>query len=318
MCGSHRMIDFEIKNIKPMLIGQESPPFDDDKYIYELKWDGERCIAYLDPSGKTELRNKRNVKMLPKVPELKEIWRQAKDKCILDGELMVLKNGKPDFFEIQRRSLTTNKFKIELGSKQYPATFVAFDILYYKDRDVTALPLLDRKILLQKAFSESERLVLSRYVEGNGTAFYQLAEQQELEGIVAKRKDSFYIQNKRTKDWIKIKRMLDEDFIICGYILKRNNMTSLVLGKYKDNKIQYQGHVTMGVGADTLEQLLKLPSGYPPAGTPSGHGNEEAVWVQPSLVGVVKYMPRSGRGGRHQSVFKGLRYDKRPEECTAQ
>lgn len=309
------MIYFETKNVKPMLIGQEGNPFDDDRYIYELKWDGERCIAYLDPSGKTELRNKRNEKMLLKVPELKELWRQAREKCILDGELMVLKNGRPDFFEIQRRSLTTNTFKIELASKQFPATFVAFDILYYKDRDVTALPLWDRKVLLQKAFSESERLVLSRYVEGNGTAFYQMAEQQELEGIVAKRKDSLYIQDKRTKEWIKIKRMLDDDFIICGYIRKQNNMISLVLGKYKEHVIVYEGHVTMGVGSDTLEQLLKLPSGYPPAGTPVGHGNEEAVWVQPKLVGVVKYMPRVGSDERHQSVFKGLRYDKRPEEC---
>lgn len=309
------MIGFDKRNIKPMLIGQEGTPFDDDNYIYELKWDGERCVAYLNPEGESDLRNKRNIKMLPKVPELQGIWRQAKTKCILDGELMVLKNGKPDFFEIQRRSLTTNKFKIELASKQYPATFVAFDILYYKDRDVTTLPLLERKILLQKAFSESERLVLSRYVERNGIAFYQMAEQQELEGIVAKHKDSIYIQDKRTKDWMKIKRMMDEDFIICGYIFKRNHMTSLVLGKYKDNKIQYQGHVTMGVGRDTIEQLSELPSGYPPAETPSGHGNDEAIWVQPKLVGVVKYMPRSGSNGRHQSVFKGLRYDKRPEEC---
>lgn len=154
-------------------------------------------------------------------------------------------------------------------------------------------------------------MVLSRYVEGNGTAFYQMAEQQELEGIVAKRKDSLYIQDKRTKDWIKIKRMLDDDFIICGYIQKQNNMISLVLGKYKDHVIVYEGHVTMGVGTDTLAQLLKLPSGYPPAGTPGGHGNEEAVWVQPKLVGVVKYMPRVGSDERHQSVFKGLRYDKR-------
>lgn len=309
------MIEFDKRNIKPMLIGQEGEPFDNDNYIYELKWDGERCIAYLNPDGESELRNKRNVKMLPKVPELREIWRQGTSKCILDGELMILKDGKPDFFEIQRRSLTTNKFKIELSSKKYPATFVAFDILYYKDRDVTDLPLEERKNLLQKSFSESERLVLSRYVENNGITFYQLAEQQELEGIVAKRKDSIYIQNKRTKDWIKIKRMMDEDFIICGYIYKQNNMVSLVLGKFQESIIIYQGHVTMGVGRDTVEVLQTLPHGYPPAGTPAGHGNENAIWVQPKLVGVVKYMPRAGSDGRHQSVFKGLRYDKRPEEC---
>ena len=310
------MINFVDRNIKPMLIGQEGDPFDDDEYIYELKWDGERCVAFLDPTGCVDLRNKRNVRMLPKVPELKNIYKQVNARCILDGELMVLKEGKPDFFEIQRRSLTTNQFKIELASKQYPATFIAFDILYYDNADITDQPLVKRKEFLDKAGTESERLAISRYIENNGIAFYDIAEAQELEGIVAKRKDSIYIQGKRTKEWIKIKRMKDDDFIICGYIFKGNNMISLVLGKYQDDIIRYKGHVTMGVGKDTVEQLQKLPAGYPPAETPNGHGNEKAVWVQPKLVGVVKYMPREGSDGRHQSVFKGLRYDKSPSECT--
>lgn len=309
------MIDFEKRNIKPMLIGREEDPFDSEDYIFELKWDGERCIAYLDPAGEAELRNKRNVKMLPKVPELKDIWRQAKSKCILDGELMVLKDGKPDFFEIQRRSLTTNKIKIDLASRHYPATFIAFDVLFYDNKDVSWLSLMERKKLLQKAFAESERLALSRYIEKNGISFYQMADQQELEGIVAKRKDSLYIQGKRTKEWIKIKRMKDDDFVICGYINKSNRVTSLVLGKYEDNILCYQGHVTMGVDIDTVTKLRNLQKGYPPSKTPKGHGNERAVWVQPLLVGVVKYMPRAGSSGRHQSVFKGLRYDKAPEEC---
>jgi len=309
------MIDIEKRNIKPMLIGREEDPFDSEDYIYELKWDGERCIAYLDPAGEAELRNKRNVKMLPKVPELKDIWRQAKSKCILDGELMVLKDGKPDFFEIQRRSLSTNKIKIDLASKRYPATFIAFDLLYYDSKDVSWLPLMERKKLLQKAIVESERLALSRYIEKDGILFYKMAEEQELEGIVAKRKDSIYIQGKRTKEWAKIKRMKDDDFVICGYINKDNRITSLVLGKYKDNVLLYQGHVTMGVGIDTVSKLNNLPEGFPPADTPGGHGNENAIWVQPKYVGVVKYMPRAGSSGRHQSVFKGLRYDKAPEEC---
>jgi ATP dependent DNA ligase domain len=309
------MIEFEKRNIKPMLIGIEEDPFDSEDYIYELKWDGERCIAYLDPAGNVDLRNKRNVKMLQKAPELKDIWRQAKTKCILDGELMVLKDGKPDFFEIQRRSLTTNKIKIDLASKRYPATFIAFDVLYYDRKDVCWLPLIERKKLLQKSFIESERLALSRYIEQNGTLFYRMAEEQELEGIVAKRMDSFYIQGKHTKEWAKIKHMMDEDFVICGYIPKRNHMFSLVLGKFGGAVIIYQGHVTMGVGRDTVGLLQTLPPGFPPAGTPVGHDNENAIWVQPKYVGVVKYMPRAGSSERHQSVFKGLRYDKTPEEC---
>lgn len=91
---------WETKNIKPMLIGTEGQPFDSEEYIYELKIDGERCIAYLD-SDKTILKNKRNILMLPKVPELSEIHKNVNVRCILDGELAVIKDGKPVFLRFR-------------------------------------------------------------------------------------------------------------------------------------------------------------------------------------------------------------------------
>ena len=298
-----------------MLIGEVGEAFDNPDYFYELKWDGERCVAYLDPSAGTELRNKRNVKMLPKVPELCEIYKQVQSRCILDGELMILKDGKPDFYEIQRRSIMSNAFRIELLSKQYPASFIAFDILYYKDKDLTLLPLLERKKYLAEAVKyESGRFAVSRHFEGQGVALYALAEQQGLEGIVAKRKDSIYIQGKRTHDWIKCKVMATDDCIICGYIRKANNMTSLILGQYdsKGNLI-YRGHVTLGVSLRILSQY-----GYREIdNSPFDHtlaGNDEAVWLAPELVCVVESMPTEKDSFR-QPVFKGIRTDKLPSEC---
>ena len=165
---------FEEKNIAPMLIGADGDAFDDVNYLFEIKWDGERCIAYLDPKTGTELRNKRNVKMLAKVPELSEIHKQVTKRCILDGELMVLKDGKPDFFEIQRRSLMSNRFRIELAAKQYPATFIAYDILYLDGKDVTLQPLEQRKALLQKTVRQNERLAISKTIEGQGKSAVQV------------------------------------------------------------------------------------------------------------------------------------------------
>jgi len=144
---------FESKVVKPMLIGEMQEAFDSPEYIYELKLDGERCIAYLDKDV-TELRNKQNIRMLVKVPELSNIHKQVKCRCILDGELIVIKDGKPNFYEIQRRSLTSNTFKIKLASSKLPASFTAFDILYYKDHSVTDLPLMERKKLIQKVIKE--------------------------------------------------------------------------------------------------------------------------------------------------------------------
>ena len=122
------MVMFESKNIKPMLIGEMQAAFDSPDYIYELKLDGEWCIAYLD-NDTTELRNKQNIKVLSKVPELSKIHKQIKCRCILDGELIVTKYGKPNFYKIQRRSLMSNTFKIQLASSKLPASFAAFDIL---------------------------------------------------------------------------------------------------------------------------------------------------------------------------------------------
>lgn len=306
---------FAEKNIKPMLIGVEAPPFDDDAFLYELKVDGERCVAYLDPSGSTELRNKRNMKLLPRVPELATLHEYVNCRCILDGELAVITDGKPDFFAIQRRSLMSNPLKIQLAAQRQPACFVAFDILYLGDHPTVDLPLTERKRLLREVVvREDARFAVSRYIERDGIAFFELAKAQELEGIVAKRRDSRYYFDKRTKDWIKSKYLLDEDFVVCGYLRKESSMNSIVLGQYHDGRLVYKGHVTLGVGGEDYRRILALsilPA--PPFPVPSGNGS--AVWVEPRLVCTVRYMMKTENGGMRQPVFKGLREDKAPEEC---
>ena len=306
---------WETKNIKPMLIGVEGSPFDSEEYIYELKLDGERCIAYLD-NNKTILKNKRNILMLPKVPELAEIHKNVNVRCILDGELAVIKDGKPDFFEIQKRSMMSNPVKIDMAAKKYPACFTAFDILYFEDRQVTDLPLTERKKLLQKAVkSEDSRFAVSRFIEKNGIAFYNLAKQKELEGIVAKRRDSKYYFDKRTKDWIKIKYLQDDDFVVLGYVPKENSMNSIILGQYSNDRLVYKGHVTLGVGGEPFQRIKSLDrTNCPFSEIPKG--NENALWVKPELVCTVKYMMKTESGGMRQPVFKGLREDKSPEECV--
>lgn len=303
---------FEEKDIKPMLIGIEKPAFDDPDYIYELKLDGIRCIAYIDKDG-VDLRNKRNMKLLPRFPELKDIYKQVKKKCILDGELYVYKNGVTDFFEVQKRAITTDKFKIDLASKRLPATFTAFDVLYVDDKDITSKPLIDRKKVLDKLIKENERISISRYIEEKGTDLFELTTENNLEGIVAKRKDSKYYFDKRTKEWIKCKNMIDEDYAIVGYILKVKGMVSLVLAQYDDNDLVYKGHVTLGVSLSYLKEHSKKVNKSPFKNTPKG--NDNAIWINPYLVGTVKFMELTDKGGMRQPVFKGFREDKKIEEC---
>ena len=229
-------------------------------------------------------------------------------------------DGKPSFETIQRRSLMSNRYKIEMEAKKYPATFVAFDCLYDDGEDLTLRPLAERKEYLQKAVTESERLAVSRVFDaGQALALFQLAREQGLEGIVAKKKDSLYFQGKRTKSWLKMKNLMDDDFVVCGWIPKDNHMTSIVLGQYDGGKLVYKGHVTLGVGGAAFAKIqaqtraLRPPFDGP---VPAGHGNEDARWVEPRLVCVVEFMHRTKNGGMRQPVFKGLREDKRPEECV--
>lgn len=309
---------FERKNIKPMLIGAEGEAFDHENYIFELKLDGERCIAYLDKNG-TELRNKRNVAMLPKVPELSQIHKCVKRKCILDGELIVLIEGKPNFSSIQARSLMSNTFKIELAAKKTPASFVAYDILYLDGEQITNLPLMERKKLLRENIKmENERFAISRYTAGNGILLYEQTKLLDLEGIVAKKRDSRYYFEKRTRDWIKIKYLKDEDCIICGYIYKNQYMASLVLGQYRENEMVYKGHVMIGISRDEFQdvQNIRQMNEPPFVQFPLHNGNEKAVWIEPRLVCTVKYMEKTKNGGMRQTEFKCLRKDKLPEECT--
>lgn len=176
---------FREKNIAPMLISQMQEPFDSSDWIYELKLDGCRCVAYLE-EGKVILRNKRNLELLPRFPELSDIHRQAKQKCILDGELVVLVKGVPDFYELQKRTLLTNRVKIKLGAERLPASFVAYDCLQYGEKVLFDVPLMERKHVLQDLVREAERIAVSRYIQEKGIDLFNLTVQKELEGVVAK------------------------------------------------------------------------------------------------------------------------------------
>lgn len=305
------------KLMKPMLIAELQEPFDDPDYFFELKLDGDRCVAYLNQNG-VELRNKRDLKMDPKFPELADMNQWVKKPCILDGELIVMKGGEPDFYEVQRRALLSNRFKIELASAKSPATFAAFDILWLDGKDLTGLPLEERKKLLAQNVRENARLAVARYVEGNGTALFQLAKERRLEGIVAKKKDSKYYPGKRTKDWIKIKYLKDGDFVIGGYIEKAEHVVSLVLGQYRGKDLIYKGHVTMGISRGDFRVVQSaVERAQPPfLAVPSGHGNEQAVWLEPELVCTVSFLPRKDAESVQHPVYKGLRRDKEAKDCV--
>jgi len=306
---------YKHKNISPMLIKDEVEAFDDPNYFFELKFDGIRCIAFLDATnGKTELYNKRKMMLNAHFPDLMEIHKNISGRCILDGEVFVMREGRPNFADVQKRALTSDKYKIELQAKLHPATYVAYDILYYRARDITKLPLIERKQKLEAVIKkESPQFSFSRYIRGQGIKMFKMTGKQDLEGIVAKRIDSKYYQGKSSNEWLKIKNMLDDDYVICGYIVKNDHIRTLVLGQYAKDQLIYKGHVT-GVSKDVFKTVTSLPK-VPCPFVDIPKSNNNAIWIKRELVCKVKFMEYTANGGMRQPVFLALRNDKPPNAC---
>lgn len=302
---------FESKNISPMLLEHISKPFNSEDYIFELKLDGIRCLAYLD-ERQTILKNKRNKDVTDVYPELKQIHKQIKKRCILDGELVSLnKDGSPNFFALQKRSLLTDKFRIELEMEKNKVNFVAYDILYLDDKQTTNLTLTERKKMLENNIKENELLSISRIVENEGIKLFELTQQLSLEGIVAKKKNSTYQIGKRSKDWIKIKNLIDEDFYICGLMFDEDNqIKDLVLTTKANGKYINRGKVYLNISKDEQNFILKFALKHT-KNKPlfDIYSDKNILWIEPKLVCTVQYMMLTKDGKMRQPVFKGLRTD---------
>ena len=296
------------KNIDPMLL-YETEPFDSDEHIFELKLDGIRCIAYIEPKS-VVLQNKRHKDVTDIYPELSDMKKCVKKRVILDGELVVLIDGKPNFYALQKRSLMSDEFRIKLAAKNDPVQFVAYDILYLDGKDLTNKPLTGRKEILIKTVTEGHGLSVSRYIEKNGKDFFELAKQEQLEGIVAKKKDGLYHIGKRTHDWVKIKVMQDEDLYVCGYQLDENGkVKDLILGYYDDNdKLQCRGKVYLGV-SETDRKIIGEFAKKNTVKRPWFDKYKNAVWLKPELIGTAHFMHETESGGMRQPVWKGIRAD---------
>lgn len=300
---------FNDKNISPMLLYQVEP-FDDEDYIYELKLDGIRCLAYLDAEN-TTLKNKRNKDVTDIYPELSGIHKCAKKKCILDGELVIFKDEKPDFYSLQARSLKSDPFKIKLAAKKFPVQFVAYDMIYIDGERITDKPLLERKKLMAENLSENNDLSISRFIEKEGIAFFELAKKQGLEGIVAKKKDGKYYIGKRTREWVKIKVLQDEDVLICGYQPDvKGKVKDLVLGYYDGDALKPRGKVYLGVSKEERNIIKKFAESHTLSkALLDEYQGKGIIWLKPELVGTVQYMHTTETGSMRQPVWKGLKME---------
>ncbi len=286
---------------KPMLLKETDNPFDDREFIYEIKFDGIRATLHVDPKDiKVFSRNGTN--LTDTFPELKSICKLVKRKTILDGEIVAFKDGLPDFSTLQRRNLLKNKIHITRLTEEIPILFVAFDCLY-DGRDLTKMPLFKRKEILD-SIEENASLAKVSYIFTNGKKLFEKAKKKNLEGIVAKRRDSLYYPNTRSSDWIKIKNFTVENFIIGGYIDNKAK-SSLILGEYRMDKLYFVGKVSIERRSELYQKIKrekkKKTSPF------ADRDDKNDVYIKPKIKCPISYIERTESNHLRQPVLKEKR-----------
>ncbi|MGC9129466.1 MAG: non-homologous end-joining DNA ligase [Candidatus Micrarchaeia archaeon] len=310
----------EPKLVKPML-AFPAKPFNSKDFLMEIKYDGTRGIAYLDKvQKKSALLNRRGKFFEYRYPELRNLFEQVNAKrAILDGEVVVFENGKPNFYLLEEREQTSNSSRIELLSKIHPAIYVVFDVLHVDGQDLLSKPLIERKKILNELIEESDFCIISNYIFEEGVELFNRVKKRGLEGIMAKKISSLYQQG-RSKDWLKIKATNTIDAIVIGYTKsEKEDLSALILGIYEDAKIRYIGRVGTGFNEEKRKELLlrlKGMKGYKYGFKIDLEPGKKAFFVKPELVAEVKYLEFTSEKILRAPSFVRIRDDKPAKECT--
>ncbi len=311
-----------------MLATSVDEAFDGPEWLFEIKWDGYRAIAFID-NGNLRLVSRNQNELTARFPELKDLPNFIKAKnAILDGEVVALDEaGRASFSLMQQRTGFRPGGRRFATKADVPVLYYAFDLLYLDGYDLRKLPLEDRKKKLAAVLIAGDALRYSDHYEKQGKALFEIAKQKGLEGILAKKRDSIY-QERRSTEWLKIKIRHRLECVIGGYTEpegSRAHFGSVVLGLYnRQGRLIHVGQAGSGFDQKSLEEIWKLLKKRETTKEPF-YGEVEALrkvtWVKPELVAEIEYAEwTDGAGGGggpklRAPVFLGLRDDKDPKDC---
>jgi bifunctional non-homologous end joining protein LigD len=301
------------QQINPMLATLVDEPFSDPDWIFETKWDGYRSVCFLT-NGHARFVSRNQIEMTPQYPELANIGKQVRAKqAILDGEICALDpRGVPRFQLLQRKG--------SINAQRPPIVYFVFDLLYVDGYDLTSCTVVERKAKLAEILRPSNVIKLSEHIEGDGEAFFREIEKFRLEGMMAKRAQSKYVQ-KRSSDWLKVKTVLRQEVVVAGYTQPRGTRShfgSLVCGLYRGDQLYYVAHVGGGFNDKLLASLYRLMQPLKTASSPfvdTPKTNEPVQWLKLKLVAEVKFSEWTADNRLRHPVFVGLREDKAPKDC---
>ena len=310
--------------VKPMLATLVGEPFDDPDWLFEVKWDGYRTISLIR-DGKVQLLSRNNKSFTEKYYPITEALSRWKINAVIDGEIVVINSkGASNFGAMQNwRSESDGELLMYV-----------FDLLWYDGKDLMKLPLIERQSVLKEIFpADDDTIRLSEVFPENGKEFFEAAGKLGLEGIIAKKSDSTYTPDARSKSWLKIKVQKRQEVVIGGYTLNEGTdklFSSLLLGVYDNDMLQFVGKVGTGFTDKLQKELMKLfkpliidkspfntePDVNEPSRFRPNPPRATAVWLKPDIICEVNYSEITADGVFRHPSFKGIRTDKKATDVV--
>ncbi|HEY1547078.1 MAG TPA: DNA ligase D [Kofleriaceae bacterium] len=309
-------------SFEPMLCATAEAPFSSKDWVYELKYDGFRMIAF-GGAGQAALRYRSTQDATDRYPELTSAIRALPlPGLVLDGEIVMWDaDGKPDFHKLSFRGQMHRTSEIARAALSEPVTYVVFDLLGTCGYDLRGLPLLVRKSLLERIVPHTGPLRFGAHIPTQGEALLQQIVARGLEGVVAKRADSPY-RSTRSRDWLKMKADPEADFAVCGYTPpkgSRNGIGALHLCVWMQDEARWRWAGKVGSGFDD-KQLVAVKAELDAKPTwrptfPRPEASNDARWIEPELVVQVRYREWPVDSSLRFPVFERFRRDKTAKEC---
>lgn len=314
------------KLVRPMLATAGGLPADEDEWTYEFKWDGIRAVAYVE-GGRLRLTSRSDRDVTATYPELLGMGEALGSRqVVLDGEIVALDaTGRPSFEALQPRLGVTDAARARRLAERNPVTYLLFDLLHLDGTSIIDLPYRDRRRLLEATGLAGRHWAVPGAHPGPGADLVTAARRAGLEGVVAKRSDSRYRPGRRSPDWIKIKVFRTQEVVVGGWSPGRGardrRIGALLLGVFGEEGLRYVGKVGTGFSDTTLadlqarlEPLRRLRPAFTRA-VPRADATD-AIWVEPVLVGEVRFADWTRAGRLRQPSWRGLRPDRVPGEVV--
>jgi bifunctional non-homologous end joining protein LigD len=317
--------------VEPMLavLAPGLPP-DTENWGYEFKWDGIRALCYWD-GRRLRLESRNRLEMTHRYPELHVLGEALGSRtAILDGEIVALDdNDRPSFTLLQQRMHVNDPRDIERAARDIPIRYLVFDLLYLDGRSVTDRSYVHRRDLLEQLtlLGPTWQVPPAHFGAGEGEVMLAAARESNLEGVVAKRLDSVYEVGRRSPNWLKVKVIARQEFVIGGWVPQGgtdlSHIGSILIGYYEPaggNKkvLRFAGGVGTGFNERwhrALTGILKpLTRATSPFADPVPKAG--ALFVEPLVVAEIEYRRWPAGGMVHQGAFKGIRTDKKPRQVV--